>query len=62
MYLCKSKNHVWKSKADADKCCNGYERIIVYGEDIPNGAKNIQVNKKTGLRSCRIWVKEKAYV
>ncbi len=30
-YLCKSGKHTWLSKADADKCCNGFRRMLVIG-------------------------------
>jgi len=35
---CKSGKHEWLSQADADKCCNGYVRILVLG-----GGDNQQV-------------------
>ena len=57
MHFCKSKKHVWASKDDAAKCCNGFERVVVFGEDIPADAKNIQVNDETGIKFSRIWVK-----
>ncbi len=58
MFLCRSKNHVWKSREDAAKCCNGYKRVLVTGKEIPPGTPNIIVNKQTGIKYSRIWVKE----
>ncbi|MCB0297001.1 MAG: hypothetical protein KDI38_08500 [Calditrichaeota bacterium] len=57
MHFCKSKKHVWSSKKDAEKCCNGYERVMVFGDDIPPNAKNVQINSDTGIKFSRIWVK-----
>jgi len=57
MYFCKSRKHVWRNKCDAEKCCNGYRRIFVIGENIPTDASNIKIDKETGLKSGRIWVK-----
>ncbi|RMI17039.1 MAG: hypothetical protein D6681_03795 [Calditrichaeota bacterium] len=57
MYFCKSRNHVWLRKEDAEKCCNGYQRVIVFGREIPPDATNVQVDEKTGLRYCRVWKK-----
>lgn len=58
MYFCRTKNHVWSQKADAEKCCNGYKRVMVFGDNIPADAKNVQVNEKTGVRFSRVWVKD----
>ncbi len=58
MYICKSRNHVWSNKEDARKCCNGYQRVVVFGNEIPDGTTNIQVDEKTGLRYARIWQKD----
>lgn len=33
-YECKTKRHVWFNREDAEKCCNGYKRILVV--DSPN--------------------------
>jgi hypothetical protein len=57
MYFCKSRNHVWSKKEDAEKCCNGYVRIPVFGKEIPADAKNVQVDEKTGVRYAKVWVK-----
>lgn len=32
-HKCKSGNHAWFFKEDADKCCNGYRRVQVWGKD-----------------------------
>lgn len=29
---CKLGNHEWIHQEDADKCCNGYKRILVFGD------------------------------
>lgn len=31
MPKCKSGNHNWLFPEDADKCCNGYRRILLIG-------------------------------
>jgi len=58
MYFCKSRNHVWSKKEDARKCCNGYQRVVVFGSEIPEDATNIQVDEKTGVRYTRTWIRE----
>ncbi len=30
-YLCKSGLHTWLSKVDAEKCCNGFRRVLIIG-------------------------------
>ncbi len=30
-HKCKSGNHAWFMKEDAEKCCNGYHRVQVWG-------------------------------
>jgi len=57
MHFCKSKKHVWRHKIDAEKCCNGYRRIFVIGNNVPEDATNIKIDKQTGLKSGRIWIK-----
>ena len=57
MYFCKSKKHVWKSKDDAQKCCNGYQRAVVFGNEIPSETNHIKVDAESGIRYARIWVK-----
>jgi hypothetical protein len=32
MVKCKSGNHEWFFKEDAEKCCNGYRRVLVIGD------------------------------
>lgn len=32
MYRCKSGKHWWLSKEDAEKCCNGYKRVLCIGD------------------------------
>ena len=29
MYLCARKLHFWQSRADAQRCCNGWVRLMV---------------------------------
>ncbi|RMG38129.1 MAG: hypothetical protein D6732_05535 [Methanobacteriota archaeon] len=62
MYLCKSKKHVWSSKEDAEKCCNGFKRITIVRkqgeENLPHGARMIRIDPETGMQVCRIWVPE----
>lgn len=29
MFKCASGKHFWTSQGDAEKCCNGYRRILV---------------------------------
>lgn len=49
MHKCKSGKHVWTTQADADKCCNGYVRVLVLG-----GGANQQ---ECGGVSCgRAWI------
>lgn len=49
--LCKSGRHFWLNPADADKCCNGYRRILVLG-----GGDNQQ--EAGGVMCGRAWVAE----
>ena len=58
MFFCRTKRHVWKSPNDADKCCNGYKRIMVCGSDIPPGTPDVQINSRSGVKFCRIWVRD----
>ena len=58
MYFCRSRNHVWSNKSDAEKCCNGYKRIPVFGNSVPDDADKIYIDEKTGVRYARVWVKE----
>ena len=58
MYICKSRNHVWSNKEDARKCCNGYQRVVVFGSEIPEDAQNVQFDDQTGVRYTRIWKKD----
>ena len=30
-YKCKSGQHAWLFKEDADKCCSGFRRVLVIG-------------------------------
>ncbi|MBU4220819.1 MAG: hypothetical protein KKA10_04225 [Euryarchaeota archaeon] len=30
-HKCKSGNHTWLFKEDADKCCNGFRRVLAIG-------------------------------
>lgn len=32
-YKCKSGMHAWFFKEDAEKCCNGYRRVQVWGRE-----------------------------
>jgi hypothetical protein len=41
MYQCKSGNHTWTQKEDAEKCCNGYIRCLAVG-NLPQEAKHIR--------------------
>lgn len=64
MYFCKSRNHVWSNKADAEKCCNGYTRKVVVGKrdgaSLPEEARIFRIDEEQGLMFGRIWIKEKA--
>ncbi len=64
MYFCKSKKHVWSNKEDAEKCCNGYKRVLVVrninDEALPEDAKAVKIDPETGMQWGRIWVKEEA--
>ena len=31
--LCKSGKHEWSREEDASKCCAGYRRVAVFGDD-----------------------------
>lgn len=53
MRQCVSGKHWWTRKADAEKCCNGYTRILVLG-----GGDNSQVVE--GVVCGRAWVKTAA--
>jgi hypothetical protein len=37
---CKSGKHEWTRKEDAEKCCNGYERLV--GVGLRNGKSYFQ--------------------
>jgi hypothetical protein len=37
MMLCKSGRHYWLDPADAEKCCNGWKRILLLpGDEEPD--------------------------
>ena len=59
-HFCKTRKHVWSKKQDARKCCNGYIRVPVFGNDIPDNADKIYEDETTGVRYARVWVKEHA--
>lgn len=50
MFNCKSKKHWWTIRADAEKCCNGYVRVLVLG-----GGDNQQ--ECAGIFAGRAWIK-----
>lgn len=54
LFVCASGNHYWTRKEDADKCCNGYLRVLVIG-----GGDNQQA-VIPGLHVGRAWVKVEA--
>jgi len=58
MHFCKTKRHVWSKKADAEKCCNGYKRMMVYGNDIPENTKGVSTDPETGMSYARVWIKQ----
>lgn len=58
MFLCRTKKHVWRKQQDAEKCCNGYRRKLVFGDDIPSDHAEVYVESETGMRFTRIWVEE----
>lgn len=31
-HKCKSGNHAWLSREDAEKCCNGFRRMLVFND------------------------------
>lgn len=47
-FKCKRGVHTWSDKADADKCCNGYTRVLVF-----NGGVNQQICE--GVAIGRRW-------
>ena len=49
MHLCKSGKHRWTNQDDAEKCCNGYRRVLVIG-----GGTNQQ--PAGGVMCGRRWV------
>ena len=49
--FCKSGKHFWTNPADAEKCCNGYKRILVLG-----GGDNQQ--ESGGVMCGRAWVRD----
>ncbi len=55
-FTCKSGKHTWLRQEDAAKCCNGYRRILVLGDQPPN-SRNIQT--VAGVQAGRVWMKEK---
>lgn len=58
MHFCKTKRHVWSKKEDAHKCCNGYKRMMVYGNDIPENTKGVNTDPETGMSYARVWIKQ----
>jgi len=45
MFQCKSGNHWWLGQADAEKCCNGFKRVLIVaepGEQLPADAKPVR--------------------
>lgn len=57
MHFCCKKRHVWNKKADAEKCCNGFKRAIVFGADIPANTPRVKFDEQSGVSYARIWVK-----
>lgn len=55
MHQCKSGNHWWTLKADAERCCNGYSRVLVFG-----GGENQQ--EAGGISIGRAWVRTDALI
>lgn len=53
MHVCKSGRHWWLNKEDAEKCCNGYRRILVL-----DGGHNQQ--ECAGVMVGRKWVRDEA--
>jgi len=43
-HKCKSGNHTWLFKEDAEKCCNGFRRVLVIG--------NVDIAPKDCDRVC----------
>ncbi len=37
MHKCKSGQHLWLFKEDADKCCNGFRRVLVINPSHASG-------------------------
>ncbi len=59
MNFCKSGKHCWTDKSDAEKCCNGWTRILVISPpDKLNDCSNIQYEESTGVLYGRKWVKD----
>ena len=55
MFPCTSGKHYWTHADDAQKCCNGYVRILVLG-----GGENAQLIE--GVVAGRAWVKQEAVI
>jgi hypothetical protein len=61
MYTCKNGRHTWFNQDDADKCCNGYARVLAIeqpGQPLPADATNVVVDAPA--RYGRRWVKVEA--
>jgi len=54
MHKCKSGRHAWLNKSDAEKCCNGWTRILVL--NTPSAA-NQAYDAKAQTSYGRAWIK-----
>lgn len=53
MHKCKTGKHYWLKKEDADKCCNGYVRVLTFNSG------NNQQRLVDGVNAGRAWMKIK---
>ena len=58
MVKCKSGNHEWLFKEDAEKCCNGYRRVCVMGGDLSECNNFGDSPLPGGIHYGYKWVKE----
>lgn len=59
MYSCKTNRHWWTEKADAEKCCNGWVRILLVGRDALDRSETPLI-QESGTVYGRAWSRQSA--
>ena len=60
MHQCKTKRHTWLHLADAEKCCNGWKRILVLNPTSRH-ASNIAYDVQACTSYGRAWMRDEKH-